>query len=98
MLRPVAYRAAHPGFHHPTAQLPFQPASMPHVPMVFDPPAKPPQWEYHVITIDPREDEPLAGAPLAALGADGWLLAGILQSPAGNAVERIVYYFVRPAL
>ena len=79
------------GFEAPH-QSPLIPA-----PMVFEP-AEPQKWEYRTITIDPREDEPLDGAPLAALGAEGWLLAGILQpSTTGGSSPRITYYFVRAA-
>lgn len=64
------------------------------MPVVFDD-VGPQRYEYHVVGIDPREDEPLDEGALQALGKDGWLLAGILP-PAGNS-PRIVYYFVRPA-
>ena len=65
------------------------------VPIVYET-TEPAQWQYHVVSIDPREDEPLDETALAALGADGWLLAGILPQPAGSPA-RIHYYFVRPA-
>lgn len=64
------------------------------MPVVFE--AAPPQrWEYHVVTIDPREENPLAEDRLAALGQDGWLLAGILHFPTAATPTRITYYFVR---
>ena len=63
-------------------------------PVVFEP-AEPQKWEYRTISIDLREDEPLDGDPLAALGAEGWLLAGILQHGAGGSSPRVTYYFVR---
>jgi hypothetical protein len=79
------------GFEAPH-QSPLIPA-----PVVFEP-AEPQKWEYRTVSIDLREDEPLDGAPLAALGAEGWLLAGILQPPvAGGASPRVTYYFVRSA-
>lgn len=77
------------------ADLPYSGMPAP-LPIVYEP-AEPAQWEYHVVSIDPREDEPLDETALAALGADGWLLAGILPSPAGEPKARIHYYFVRHA-
>lgn len=63
-------------------------------PMVFEP-AEPQRWEYHVVRIDLREDEPLAEDTLTTLGADGWLLAGLLESRGDRAY--LYYYFVRAA-
>lgn len=53
------------------------------------------KWDYKVVTIDPREELPLDEQRLAAIGAEGWLLAGILQHPSERAVSRVSYYFVR---
>lgn len=53
-----------------------------------------PQWEYHVVSLDPREEPPLDDTRLNALGHDGWLLAGLFATPRG---DRLLYYFVRPA-
>ena len=67
------------------------------MPVVFER-AEPQRWEYHVVTIDPREDEPLDEAVLSKLGGEGWLLAGVLPSHTlGAAGGKIVYYFVRSA-
>ncbi|HEU5349639.1 MAG TPA: hypothetical protein VFU63_13590 [Ktedonobacterales bacterium] len=68
----------------------------PPTPIVFEP-AAPARWEYHVVAIDPREDEPLDEQALATLGGDGWLLANILTLPNGQTISRIYYYFVRQA-
>lgn len=65
-------------------------------PVVFER-AAPQRWEYRVITIDPREDEPLSEARLGELGAEGWLLAGTAQYPVSSSAVRIAYYFVRAA-
>lgn len=73
-----------------------KPVSFPPTPIVFEP-AAPTRWEYHVVAIDPREDEPLNEEALAALGKDGWLLANILTLPNGQTISRIYYYFVRQA-
>ncbi len=84
--------------YHPTilnSGLPYPGAPAP-LPIIYEP-AEPAQWQYHVVSIDPREDEPLDERALAALGADGWLLAGILPPSPGSSSARIHYYFVRPA-
>lgn len=73
-----------------------KPASPPPTPIVFER-ADPARWEYHVVAIDPREDEPLDEQALATLGSDGWLLANILSLPNGQTISRIYYYFVRQA-
>lgn len=74
----------------------LRPAPPPPTPIVFER-ADPARWEYHVVTIDPREDEPLNEEALARLGSDGWLLANILTLPDGQIISRIYYYFVRQA-
>ena len=73
-----------------------KPAFPPPTPIVFEP-AAPARWEYHVVAIDPREDEPLNEQALEALGRDGWLLANILTLPSGQTISRIYYHFVRQA-
>lgn len=68
------------------------------VPIIFEKVETPrARWEYHVVTIDPREQEPLGEAELAALGGEGWLLAGILPHPSERVTSRVSYYFVRQA-
>ena len=74
-----------------------KPASPPPTPIVFER-ADPARWEYRVVTIDPREDEPLDERALAGLGSEGGLLANILTLPSGQSgqtISRIYYYFVR---
>jgi hypothetical protein len=66
------------------------------MPVVFEN-VGPQRYEYHTVSVDPREDEPLDESALQALGKDGWLLAGLLQHPIGSPSARIFYYFVRPA-
>jgi hypothetical protein len=68
----------------------------PPTPIVFEP-AAPARWEYHVVALDPREDEPLDEQSLTALGGEGWLLANVLTIPGGQTISRIYYYFVRQA-
>jgi hypothetical protein len=76
-------------------QLPQQPFSMP-MPIVYERITERAGWEYHSVTIDLREDEPLDATALNALGADGWLLASVTHLEHGNAIQ-LVYYFVRSA-
>lgn len=63
-------------------------------PVVFDP-VTPQKWEYHVTRVDTREQPPLDEDALAALGAEGWLLAGVLTLPGKVDAPYLVYYFVR---
>jgi hypothetical protein len=75
-------------------QAPKQP--MP-VPMVFEPaPLVRTRWEYHIVVIDAREEDPLGQEQATALGADGWLLAAVVSDAAGGRGGRLHYYFVRP--
>jgi hypothetical protein len=80
----------------PAPQRPPHPAMPMPLPMVFEPAARA-RWEYRVVVIDPREEEPLDESRAAELGADGWLLAAVLENPAGRYGGRIYYYFVRAA-
>ena len=82
-----------PGPPHQPQQPQSQASRMP-VPLVFEPPARV-RWEYHVVAIDPREQEPLTEAQAAELGAEGWLLAAVLETHTGR--PSIHYYFVRAA-
>ena len=51
-----------------------------HVPMVYEQmPLEPVRWEYHVLTVDVREMDVPDMAQLNELGAQGWLLVGILD-------------------
>jgi hypothetical protein len=73
-----------------------KPVTPPPTPIVFER-ADPARWEYHVVAIDPREDEPLDEQSLTALGGESWLLANVLTIPSGQTISRIYYYFVRQA-
>lgn len=66
------------------------------VPMIFEE-APRARWEYHVVALDPREQEPLDAPQLAELGAEGWLLAAVLEGANVRLHPRIYYYFVRTA-
>ena len=63
-------------------------------PLVFEP-AQPQKWEYRVEHIDRDEHGPLDQERLTALGAEGWLLAGVVNWP--GAQPATYYYFVRAA-
>lgn len=56
------------------------------------------RWEYRVVVVDPREEDPLGEPRLSELGAEGWLLASVLEVPTGRSVPRLHYYFVRAAI
>lgn len=71
---------------------PARPTSYIPAPMVFEP-AEPQRWAYHIVRIDLREDEPLDEDTLNALGADGWLLAGIVEPHTSRPY--LYYHFVR---
>jgi hypothetical protein len=64
-------------------------------PVVFEP-IPPQKWEYRVITVDLREQPPLDDAQLNELGAEGWLLVGVVTLPARESA-RLAYHFVRAA-
>ncbi|MBF6589620.1 MAG: hypothetical protein IVW57_03690 [Ktedonobacterales bacterium] len=65
-------------------------------PVVFEA-VRPPRWEYHLVTVDMREQAPLDAAQLDALGAEGWLLISILRDQPTGPAARILYHFVRAA-
>jgi hypothetical protein len=51
-----------------------------HVPMVYEQlPVEPVHWEYHVMVVDMREVDVPGTDQLNELGAQGWLLVGILD-------------------
>lgn len=51
-----------------------------HVPMVYEQlPVEPVHWEYHVMVVDTREMDLPDVTQLNELGAQGWLLVGILD-------------------
>lgn len=54
-----------------------------------------PRWDYRVVVVDPREEEPPTDDRLNALGAEGWLLAAVVDAPTGRSSPRLYYYFVR---
>jgi hypothetical protein len=88
----VPYFSPHRPLNQDMSPRPFPAAA----PIVFER-ADPPKWEYRVVTIDLREEAPLDDERLTALGADGWLLAGLVPVPTRDTLPRVVYYFVRPA-
>jgi hypothetical protein len=67
-----------------------------HVPMVYEQvPVEPARWEYHVLTVDAREEDLPGAVQLNELGAQGWLLVGIFNQrtigsglPGGDQMTR----------
>src|SRR5260370_23177574 len=54
-----------------------------HVPMVYERvPVEPVRWQYRVLTVDAREEDLPDAARLNELGAEGWLLVGVLDQRA----------------
>lgn len=69
------------------------------IPMVYeDTPLIPAQWEYHVLTVDPREEDLPGAAQLNELGKEGWLLVGVFEQRGQRESGRVSYYFVRQQL
>jgi hypothetical protein len=67
-----------------------------HVPMVYEPvTVEPVSWEYRVLTVDTREEDLPDAVQLNELGAQGWLLVGVLDQGATGKSSRVHYYFVR---
>src|SRR5258707_821185 len=66
------------------------------IPMVYENVrVEPANWEYHVLTIDAREEALPDAARLSELGREGWLLVGIVDQGATGKNSLIHYYFVR---
>ena len=66
------------------------------IPMVYENVrVEPARWEYHILTIDAREEALPDAARLSELGREGWLLVGIVDQCATGRSSLIHYYFVR---
>jgi hypothetical protein len=66
------------------------------VPMVYERvPMEPAYWEYHVLTIDAREEALPDVARLNELGREGWLMVRVLDQGATGRSSLVHYYFVR---
>ena len=67
-----------------------------HVPMVYEQVyVEPVNWEYRVLTIDTREVDLPDTVQLNELGAQGWLLVGVLDQGTMGKSPFVHYYFVR---
>jgi hypothetical protein len=64
------------------------------IPMVYEN-VEPAYWEYHVLTIDAREEALPDTSRLSELGREGWLLVGVLDQGATGRSSLVHYYFVR---
>jgi hypothetical protein len=82
------------GFGHMSTN-PDNRASLP-IPMVYEQfPAQALRWEYHVLTIDPREETLPLAERLNELGREGWILVGVLDESTTGKGGKIQYYFTR---
>jgi len=69
------------------------------IPTVYDTaPVKQTQWEYHLLTINTREDELADAERLNELGKEGWILVNLLDERASGKGSHVYYYFVRQNL
>lgn len=67
-----------------------------HIPVVYENlPASVPRWEYRVVSVDVRESELPDESELNELGAQGWMLVGVLEQRRAESSARVFYYFVR---
>jgi len=65
----------------------------PPVPMVYESmPAQDLNWEYRVLSVDPREKALPDATALNELGSAGWLLVSVVKA---SEREPVHYYFVR---
>ena len=67
------------------------------IPMVYEKiDSVPTQWEYHVLTIDTREQALPDADQLNALGRDGWIMVSTLDQQRSGGFQ-VLFYFVRQA-
>jgi hypothetical protein len=65
----------------------------PFVPMVYERVDElPAQWEYHVLSVDTREQALPDAAILNELGTKGWILSGVVAQAEST---HVTFYFVR---
>jgi hypothetical protein len=57
--------------------------------------AEPIRWEYHVLSVDPREAALPEEEQLNSLGNEGWILLNILDERATGRGVHVHYYFIR---
>ena len=68
------------------------------LPIVYDErPAEPARWEYHCLLIDPTREAVPQEEELNKLGAEGWVLSGVLDQSRSGTRPFIYFYFVRQA-
>ncbi len=82
-----------PTTSHPRLTEKPESRSMSYVPMVyekFEP--TPTRWEYHVLTIDTREQALPDATQLNELGSKGWILVNVVELSTRSLVY---FYFVR---
>jgi hypothetical protein len=70
-----------------------------HVPIVYENyTAERASWEYRCLIIDPQRESVPREEELSKLGAEGWILSGVLDQSRSSAQPFIYFYFIRPAL
>jgi hypothetical protein len=68
------------------------------LPIVYDnSPIEPARWEYHCLLIDPEREPLPQEEALNKLGAEGWVLSGVLDQSRSGSRPFIYFYFVRLA-
>jgi hypothetical protein len=68
------------------------------LPIVYDnSPIEPTHWEYHCLLIDPERETVPQEEALNKLGAEGWVLSGVLDQSRSGSRPFIYFYFVRQA-
>ncbi|EFH80737.1 hypothetical protein [Ktedonobacter racemifer] len=70
-----------------------QPGSV-FIPMVYEQ-AQAARWEYKILTVDPAEEALPDEVRLSELGAEGWVMAGLLDERSTGKGKKIHYYFLR---
>lgn len=74
---------------------PDERSSLP-IPTIYESiPERQAKWEYHLLTINPSEDELPGAEQLNALGRDGWIMVSVLDERIAERGKLVNYYFVR---
>jgi hypothetical protein len=69
------------------------------LPIVYEEhPAERAAWEYRCLIVDPQRESVPREEELSKLGAEGWVLSGILDQSRSSSQPLIYFYFIRPAL
>lgn len=81
--------------HAPRLAGPEVRSSLP-IPTIYEqPPLKQVQWQYHLVTINTKEDALPDAEKLNELGREGWILVSVVDERATGSGSCVYYYFVR---